>query len=93
MDGRCAPRAQVLKQALFQKAVKPPPPISGILNKLRRDRGKDRESPPELAADLLAADLPLKKRLLLIERLEVLLDSGHLSVEELADLKTQLLSS
>jgi len=91
MDGRCVPREQVLKQALFQGADGPP--VSGILNKLRRDRGKNRESPPELTADLLAADLPLKKRLLLIERLEVLLDSGHLSVEEFEGQKMQLLSN
>ncbi len=84
------------------------PPISGITNKLKRDReleraraeawewahwAESREPPPELVSDLLVSDLPRKERLHLIERLEVLLDSGHLSVEELADQKTQLLSS
>ena len=84
------------------------PPISGITNKLKRDIeleraraeawewahwAESREPPPELVSDLLVSDLPRKERLHLIERLEVLLDSGHLSVEELADQKTQLLSS
>ena len=72
-DGRCAPRAQVLKQALFPRAANPRPPI------------------PTLAYQRITP-FPLKKRLHLIERLEALLDSGHLSVEELADQKTQLLS-
>jgi hypothetical protein len=74
MDGRCAPRAQVLKQALFQRAANPRPPI------------------PSLAGQRITP-FPLKKRLQLIERLEALLDSDHLSVEEFADQKTQLLSS
>ncbi len=74
-DGRCAPRAQVLKQALFQRAANPRPPIPGHYLAQR------------------ITPFPLKKRLHLIGRLEVLLDSGHLSVEEFADQKTQLLSS
>ncbi len=87
MDGRCAPREQVLKHALFVPSLVRT--VGPIL------QWKTHPRPPIPGHHLAQRITPflLERQLHLVERLEVLLDSGHLSVEEFADHKTQLLSS